>query len=309
MKGDVHQTYPKKDDSLLFSTSLIFEQSIDKLWIFLRDLNNEVKIIDYLDNLQYIKGDNTWNKGNIFSINWVGFTPLNFKCKTISNDKIKKLIKWKVAGDIGIYYYKKVCLYRITQTGQTLVKSTIWKAETENDINDYKSTRNYYLNLEYNILLKKSNYLKNLKEDNILFHSCIIKSNFLKVLNFIFDVNNVNKIWGINGKIFECNKTKIEEGAFFKLEIKNHPLKIFYKIIEIKVYKKKKNCKIKLEAVGANIKHLPKLIEYKIIRIDENRTQFSILNNFKYDIDQNILTEFKTEINRALEKYKLNIEE
>ena len=65
-----------KIDTLLFSTSLIFEQNIDKLWIFLRDLNNETKAIDYLDNLQYVKGKNTWIQGNIFSYNWIGLTPL-----------------------------------------------------------------------------------------------------------------------------------------------------------------------------------------------------------------------------------------
>ena len=32
---DNHQIIPKKDNSLLFSTSLVFEENIDKLWFFL----------------------------------------------------------------------------------------------------------------------------------------------------------------------------------------------------------------------------------------------------------------------------------
>ena len=63
-----------KDDSFLFLTSLIFEENIDKLWLYLRDLSFETTNIDFLDNFKYIKGDNTWTIGNICSIYWVGVT-------------------------------------------------------------------------------------------------------------------------------------------------------------------------------------------------------------------------------------------
>ena len=305
---DNHQIIPKKDNSLLFSTSLVFEENIDKLWFFLRDLNNEIKLIDYLENLQYIKGDNSWNKGNIVSINWIGFANIKFKCKSIFDNKNKKIIKWKAKGDIGIEYYKKVSLYRITQNDTTVVKSTVWQAEKEKEVNDYNTTRNYYLNLEYNILLKKSNYLKNLKKDINLYESCIIKSNYKKVLNFILDFNNLSQIWNNIGKNFESNNFKIEEDSFLKFEINDLPTTIFYKIIEIKIYKKKKCSKIKLEAIGTNIGYIPKLVEYKIIKIDDNRTQISILNKVKYDITKDLLTRIQNIIKEALKKYKLNIE-
>ena len=59
---------------------------------------------------------------------------------------------------------------------KTLVKSTI--SQNENELSDYTANRNYYLNLEYNMLLTKSNYLQNLKEDFISYESCIIKKIF-----------------------------------------------------------------------------------------------------------------------------------
>ena len=110
-KKNNNQKYLK----VLFSTSLIFEQNIDKLWLFLRDLNNEVKVIDYLDNLKLIKGDNTWNKGNIFSFNCLGVSPLKIICKNIDSNKNKKVIKWKVIAQIGIEYYKELYLYKINR--------------------------------------------------------------------------------------------------------------------------------------------------------------------------------------------------
>ena len=64
----------------MYSSSLIFDENIDKLWIFLRDLCSETSIIDYLDNFKYIKGDNTWTIGNIFNMNWIGISKLEVKC-------------------------------------------------------------------------------------------------------------------------------------------------------------------------------------------------------------------------------------
>ena len=48
-----------KDNLFLLSVSLIFNENIDKLWLFLKDLSNEISIIEFLDKIKYIKGDNT----------------------------------------------------------------------------------------------------------------------------------------------------------------------------------------------------------------------------------------------------------
>ena len=258
-----------KKDTILFSTSLIFEQNIDKLWLFIRDLNNETKAIDYFDNLQYVKGNNTWVQGNIFSFNWIGLTPLEFKCTKIHVDRNKKLIKWKAKGDIGISYFKQVYLYRITNCDKTLVKSTI--SQNENELSDYTANRNYYLNLEYNMLLTKSNYLQNLKEDFISYESCIIKKNFLRVLHFILDIKKMYLISPIIAKNIEYNEPKICEGCFLKFYLEDLKITVFMRVNEIKAYKKKKSCWIKLETIGNNIGDLPKLIEYKIMIIGNNK--------------------------------------
>ena len=72
-----NQSPSKKESSFLFSTSLIFDENIDKLWLHLKDLSAETKIVDFLDNFKFIKGENTWTSGNTFSIYWIGVSNKN----------------------------------------------------------------------------------------------------------------------------------------------------------------------------------------------------------------------------------------
>ena len=314
MKGETNNNNNQvivrnKDDSLLFSTSVIYEQNIDELWIFIKDLNKTTKILDVIDNFYFIRGDNTWNVGNIFSLDLIGLTPLKFKCKKTTQNKDKKIIIWKIKGDIGISFFMKLCLYRITQNDKTLVKSTIWQTEKENEINDYKSTREYFLNLEYNILLKKSNYLNNLKKDIIVYESAIIKTNYLNVWNYIIDFKEGFEIWRLIGNNMEFNNTKIVEGAFLKCYINDLKHTAFFKIIEIKTYKKKKSCKIKFETIGTYADYLVQITEYKINNINDNKTQLSIQYKLKYDINKDFVTNLRNKTKEALKKYKIYFEE
>ena len=127
----------EKDESTVFSTSLVFDKNITKIWLFIRDFQNETRSIDFFDNLQYIKGDNTWTKGNIFTMNWLGLTRVKLQCINVMQDRNKNIIKWKVKGDIGLNYYKTIYFYRITNDDKTLVKTNITIERDNNDCIDY----------------------------------------------------------------------------------------------------------------------------------------------------------------------------
>ena len=299
---------PNSEDSLLFSTSLIFEQNIDKLWLFLRDLNNEIKIIDYLENLKYTKGDNTYTTGNSCELNWVGLTPLKFKCISIKSNKDKKVIKWKGKGDIGIKYYRTLYLYRITHDQKTLVKCVVCQTEKKNELNDYKSTRNYFLNLEYNILLEKSKYLSNLDEDIIVYESCIIKRNFLKVWEFIIDFKKNSKIVDPNYNIIYEN-SNLKEGSFIKYYLDKIKTSVFMRIIQIKKPQKRKYWWIRLETIGAKRQKIPKFIEIKIIIIDNEKTHLSLLYKFSSNSNEELINEYKIKIKEIIKKLKKYIED
>ena len=120
-----------RDDSFLFSTSLIYDDNIDKLWLCLKDISFRVSNIDILDGFKYIKGDNTWNVGNKCSL--LGVAHMTVKCISIVVDRTRKKIKWKFEFHIGISYYKTLILYRITQNGKTLVKICMSRTEKKFD--------------------------------------------------------------------------------------------------------------------------------------------------------------------------------
>ena len=135
-KKDKKKHSYNKDDYFLFSTSLIFEENIDKLWLYLKDLSAETKNIEFLDNFKLIKGENTWTIGNIFSLYWVGVSNIEIICVSTSVSRMKKKIKWKFICDIGISYYKTMILYRISTDDKTLVKLNFYRCE-ENRLVDF----------------------------------------------------------------------------------------------------------------------------------------------------------------------------
>ena len=293
---------------VLFSTSLIYNQGIDKLWLFLRDLQNDVKILDKFDNFEFIKGDNTFIPGNKFSINWIGLTLLKFECISIKFDRTKKEIKWKAKGDIGIKYYKTMTLYRITHDNKTLVKVIITKKQKKNDINQNNKDYNYYLNLEYSFLLKKSLYLNGLKEDIISYESCIINKNYSIVWRYISDLKKLNEFAPIIGTNFEYNSPNIKVGVFLKFFIKELNIIVFMKIIEFEEIKKNKSCWIKLETIGSKVDNSPKMIEYKITIIDNKTTYLSIFHQFYNTNSKNYLKKFNINKKEIIKKYKNLIE-
>ena len=293
---------------VLFSTSLIYNQCIDKLWLFLRDLQNDVKILDKFDNFEFIKGDNTFIPGNKFSINWIGLTLLKFECISIKFDRTKKEIKWKAKGDIGIKYYKTMTLYRITHDSKTLVKVIITKKQKKTDINQTNTDYNYYLNLEYSFLLKKSLYLNGLNEDIISYESCIVNKNYSIVWRYISDLKKLNEFAPIIGSNFEYNSPNIKVGVFLKFFIKELNIIVFMKIIEFEEIKKNKSCWIKLETIGSKVDNSPKMIEYKITIIDNKTTYLSIFHQFYNNISKNYLKKFNINKKEIIKKYKILIE-
>jgi hypothetical protein len=293
---------------VLFSTSLIYNQGIDKLWLFLRDLQNDVKILDKFDNFEFIKGDNTFIPGNKFSINWIGLTLLKFECISIKFDRTKKEIKWKAKGDIGIKFYKTMTLYRITHDSKTLVKVIITKKQKKADLNQTNTDYNYYLNLEYSFLLKKSLYLNGLNEDIISYESCIINKNYSIVWRYISDLKKLNEFAPIIGTNFEYNSPNIKVGVFLKFFIKELNIIVFMKIIEFEEIKKNKSCWIKLETIGSKVDNSPKMIEYKITIIDNKTTYLSIFHQFYNTNSKNYLKKFNINKKEIIKKYKILIE-
>ena len=294
---------PYDTKSNLFTTSLIFEQNIDRIWLYLKDFNCFIKVIDFFENLKFIKGNNTWNEGNIFSFDWIGLTHFEIKCIYIKTNNNKKIIIWKAKGNIGINFYQTLCLYRITESNKALVKFIISRSEHQNELIDFSGSKNYYLNTVFNILENTSKFLNNIIKDTISYESCIINVNYFKVWEFIIDLKKLSKIAPVIGSKIEYSGEKLKVGSFLKFYNDTIDKIVFFKITKVEMPKKIKNWKYKLDSIGVNIKNLPIFIEIKVTIIDENKTQLSVLHKFSFDTDQKFIKFFSINKKEIMEKY------
>ena len=309
MSDDSFKTIiPYDKNANLFTTSLIYEQNIDALWLYLKDLNNTIKAMNFFENLQFIKGNNTWDEGNIFSFNWIGLTRLEAECIAIKSTSNKKMIIWKAKGDIGITFYKTLLFYRITENNKTLVKSIISRTENKNELIDFSSSRNYYLDTEFKILKNTSKLLNNMKKDIISYDSCIINVNYIKVWEFITDFKKLSEIAPDIGSKIEYSGEKLKVGSFLKYYLDALDKIVFFKVTGVEMPKIMKNWIYKLEVIGVNVKNIPIYVENKVTIIDENKTQLSLLHKFPFNTDQKFLDFFSIKKKIIMKKYAKYLE-
>ena len=298
----------KKDDSVLFSSSLIFDENIDKLWLHLRDIELETSIIDFIDNFKYIKGYNTWTVGNSFSIYWVGVSGLKFKCLYTKVDRIRKKIKWKCQLDIGLNYYKTMILYRITQNNKTLVKTIYTREEKKNNLVDLSQSMSYYENLQLEILNQQSKYLKNLKKDIISYGSTIVNKNYLEIWKYLNNFKKINELSPILIKNIEYKGQINKPGSFIKFLDVKLQREIFLKVNSYFISNHKKSWFICFEFIGSNNTYISKITEYKLVIINNNQTQISFLHSFNYNTNIDFLSEFDFKKKNAIKNIKEYIE-
>ena len=285
----------KDDNTNLFSTSLIFDENIDILWLYIRDLSHQVSNTDFLDNFKYIKGDSTWKIGNICSMYWIGVSQIEMKCISIEVDRMKKKIIWKIKIDIGISYYKTLYLYRITNDNKTLVKVVVSRTEKENNLIDFSQSKEYYLKMHYNILINHSKYLKNIKKEKFSYTSCIINQNYLKVFDII-------------AKNIEFKGPIPEIGSYIKFYIEKFNNTVYLQVTKYKLPKKSKTCVWRLEAIGSYIVDVAKFIELKVIAINDNQCKFSMLHRFIYTTTKEFIENFRVNKKENIKKIKSLVE-
>lgn len=298
----------KKESSFLFSTSLIFDENIDKLWISLKDLSSETKIINFLDNFKFIKGENTWTPGNIFSLYWIGVSNIEVKCISSFVTRMKKKIKWKFKCDIGISYYKSMILYRISNSHRTLVKLIMTRCE-KNKLVDFSPQLNYYIDLQYDILNYQSKNLQNIPKDKIIYQSSIVGVNFIKLWNHFIDSKKIMNLCPNIYKDIEFKGNPNEVGTFVKLYQCRINKICFYKITKFIIPTKSKTFKCQYDAVGTELSNLPIIIEIQATMIEPNKTFFSVLYNFKNKSTNEIVEVFEIDLKNIINKFKEYIKE
>ena len=195
--------------------------------------------------------------------------------------------------DIGIDYYKQITLYRITQSNKTLVKACVYTLEEINNLINARESWSYYINLNSDILKKQSKYLQNTKKDIISYGSTIINKNYLKVWKNLHDFKKINEIFPFPGTDMEFKGQINKVGSFIKYRDEFSKQIIFLKVCTYDMSKDKKQWLMRFESIGTNLHNIPKKFEFKIIKINEDKTQISFLDRFPFDSNRNFLNEFE----------------
>ena len=289
------------DGSFLFSTSLVFDENIDKLWLILKDLSSESKNVEFLDNFKYIKGDNTWTVGNVFSLYWIGVTNIEFICISTSVSRMKKKIKWKCKCEIGISYYKTMILYRITYDDKTLVKLNFTRCE-KNKLVDFQP--NYYMELQYNILKSLSEQIQNLKREKTIYESFIINKNYSKIWNFVANLKNLESLCPELLKNIVYNGPHTDVGTFVKFYNQKLQKTCFMKLVEFSAPSKKTTFKCKYQTVGTNIFDTPNSIEIQVTIIAPNKTYVSGFYSFENQLSKETINGFEINLKNIINKIK-----
>ena len=76
---------------------------------------------EFLTNLEYIKGDNTFEDQNEFSYTWLNLSKVDFKCNQVINTDYFKKISWKITCQNYILEFENIfCFYDNTIGNSTL---------------------------------------------------------------------------------------------------------------------------------------------------------------------------------------------
>ena len=97
-------------------------------------------------------------------------------------------------------------------------------------------------------------------------------------------------------------------GSFIKYRDEFSKQIIFLKVCTYDMSKDKKQWLMRFESIGTNLHNIPKKFEFKIIKINEDKTQISMLDQFAYDSNRNFMNEFEIKKKESLKKIKEYIE-
>ena len=154
------------------------------------------------------------------------------------------------------------------------------------------------------LLLKQNTNIYIIDYNGIFF----INKNYLEVWKYIFDFKKLNSIVPIFGENIEYNDLELRIGSFLKFFSNSSKNIVYMQIIEINTPKKRNFLRVKLKSIGTKINNMAKVIEFKIVKID-NKAQFSIMHLFQNDIEKEFLKKFQINKKEIIKKLKEYIEE
>ena len=267
----------------LFQDTYYFKHDIERVWIILRGFD-VLSILSSQGHYPciYLKGKDTWTKGNEFKGNIFGQFPFIAKVRNCSNLPEIKKIEWII--NLKDYYVLIIIeLFKVTEDNSTVVIKTI-KRDIELN-NDEEKAR--MIMIEKKLFEKIDKILETEPISLLKYESAIINGKMEDIWNIIIDFNkltaiapNNNYLPNISVKEMKVGEKK-EASIFYNDEIRKFD-------ITLKCREEKPGWNkwlIVYEVSGGNPIKIPKhIILLQLTKISNNTCQLALLTKYNEPI-------------------------
>ena len=308
-KMDKIITKNEKDD-YFYSFSIIINEKIERVWEFLVNPFFFKKILPKeFTNFKFKQKASSFLPGDDIFFYWLGVSNIQTKLVSKIEKTYTKKLVFDVFLDIGIFYRKTCSLYKITNNNTTLLKIILSKIpnreyEDDNFISFIKLNPNLYVSTFENL----NKLLKTSFDKQYQIESFIVNKN----RNVSWDITtDFQKLSEINPKIgsnFSCRGNKFKKDSFIKCIYLDKYT--FFIIKDVEQKKNKNKWVYALETIGSDVDYKKQEIQIWINKINESKSQISIIHIFKQLISKNYLDEFqnkKSEILKSIKDYINNM--
>jgi hypothetical protein len=268
---------------ILFQDTYYFKHDIERVWIILRGFD-VLSILSSQGHYPciYLKGKDTWTKGNEFKGNIFGQFPFIAKVRNCSNLPEIKKIEWII--NLKDYYVLIIIeLFKVTEDNSTVVIKTI-KRDIELN-NDEEKAR--MIMIEKKLFEKIDKILETEPISLLKYESAIINGKMEDIWNIIIDFNkltaiapNNNYLPNISVKEMKVGEKK-EASIFYNDEIRKFD-------ITLKCREEKPGWNkwlIVYEVSGGNPIKIPKhIILFQLTKISNNTCQLALLTKYNEPI-------------------------
>jgi hypothetical protein len=308
-KMDKIITKNEKDD-YFYTSSIIINEKIERVWEFLVNPFYFKKILPKeFTNFKFKQKASSFLPGDEIFFYWLGVSNIQIKFVSKIETTLSKKFIYDVILDIGIFYRKTCSLYKITNNNTTLLKIILSKIpnkeyDDDNFISFIKLNPNLYVSTFENL-----NKLVKTSFDNLYqIESFIVNKNHNVSWDITTDFQKLSEINPKVGNNFSCRGNKFKKDSFIKCIYLDKCT--FFIIKDVEQKKNKNKWVYALETIGSDVDYTKQEIQLWINKINENKSQISIIHIFKQLISKKDLDKFqneKCEILKSIKDYINNI--
>jgi hypothetical protein len=206
---------------------------ITKVYETFADLANiQPYFKDFLTNLEYTKGNNTYENQNEFTYTWLNLTKINFKCSQVSNTDYLKKISWKITcQDYNLEFENNFCFYDNTIGNSTLF---VWELSCSHD--EFLSNQkvlDLFECIKKNAIKRWKEFLEKSSRDKIQHESIMIHSPINHVWKIITNWKILNKIVPFLAEEIEYNGNPLEVGTKVKMTSQSKNVEMIMQVTKV----------------------------------------------------------------------------